>query len=343
MTGPEQRVNGDDRENIAVSVGAALASVYQVCELGLLAALTAAVKRTLPLGAVTPGSLARLRRDTATTLAAAEQQAKATVTKAGVPWDYQPVRPAAAGSAFLAGTIPSLIPAGQLPPSPDLAEAFGGQTAASVKDTIEGISARVFRDIPDLYQQAVQQAIAAMPPVQTGFGYPIPRVQAAQTALDQLTAKGLTGFTDRAGRQWDLVSYLEMATRTAVSNAYDNQVIGEQLRAGHDLIYTLTHSTEGSCPLCVPWLGRVVSLSGASTGTAAIKDASGKPVTTAVTGTLGEARSAGADIKDISHLLRHSSITITADTYTSVFEEADAELAESMSRIVPRARRLGEN
>jgi hypothetical protein len=189
--------DGDEREDTAAQVGAAVASVFAARELALLAALTAAVKRTLPLSAVTAGSLARLRRDIATTLATAEQQAKTTVTKAGVPWDYQPVIPAAAGAAFLAGTIPSLIPAGQLPPSPDLAEAFGGQTAASVKETIKGVSARVFRDIPDLYQQAVQQAIAAMPPGQTGIGYSIPRVQAAQSALDQLTAKGLTGFTDR--------------------------------------------------------------------------------------------------------------------------------------------------
>jgi integrase len=50
------------------------------------------------------------------------------------------------------------------------------------------------------------------------------------------------------------------------------------------------------------------------------------------------AHAAGADIKAISHMLRHSSITITADTYTSVFEEADAELAESMSRAIPRSR-----
>jgi integrase len=55
------------------------------------------------------------------------------------------------------------------------------------------------------------------------------------------------------------------------------------------------------------------------------------------------AHAAGADIKAISHLLRHSSIGITADTYMSVFEEADRELAESMSRMVPRARAVGDS
>ena len=284
--------DGDEREDTAAAVGAAIGDVCGACELALLAALTAAVKRTLRLGAVTPASTAKLTRDTATSLALAEKRAQRIVAAAGVPWTYQPVIPAAA-TGFLTGTTAALIPAGQLPPSPDLAEAIGGQTAPSIKDTVEGVSARVFRDIPDLYQQAVERAITAMPGGQTGIGYWIPRVNAAQQALDELTAKGLSGFTDRAGRQWDLVTYLEMATRTAVSNAYDDEVIAEQLRAGHDLIYTLTHSTEGSCPLCVPWLGRVLSLTGASTGTAAIKDATGQLVEIRVSGTLGDARAAG--------------------------------------------------
>ena len=78
-----------------------------------------------------------------------------------------------------------------------------------------------------------------------------------------------------------------------MSSAYDNEVISEQLRAGHALIYTLTYLTDSSCPLCVPWLGRVLSLTGASTGTAAIKDATGKLVEIRVSGTLGEARASG--------------------------------------------------
>jgi hypothetical protein len=48
-------------------------------------------------------------------------------------------------------------------------------------------------------------------------------------------------------------------------------------------------------------------------------------------------------MKAISHMLRHASQPITADIYTSVFEEADAELAEDMSRLVPRARAVGDS
>lgn len=55
------------------------------------------------------------------------------------------------------------------------------------------------------------------------------------------------------------------------------------------------------------------------------------------------AHAAGADLKDIQELLGHSSITITADTYTSLLPETDRALAEAAARLVPRAgRRPGE-
>jgi integrase len=50
------------------------------------------------------------------------------------------------------------------------------------------------------------------------------------------------------------------------------------------------------------------------------------------------AHAAGADMKAIQELLRHSSLTITANLYTSVFEAQAAQLAEDMARAVPRRR-----
>ena len=41
-------------------------------------------------------------------------------------------------------------------------------------------------------------------------------------------------------------------------------------------------------------------------------------------------------LKAIQAMLRHSSITITADTYTSVLDEVDRDIAERMIAIVPR-------
>jgi integrase len=49
---------------------------------------------------------------------------------------------------------------------------------------------------------------------------------------------------------------------------------------------------------------------------------------------------AGADMKIVSHLLRHSSITITADTYTSVIHELETERAKAnaAAALIPRTR-----
>ncbi|MFG2863138.1 tyrosine-type recombinase/integrase [Streptomyces sioyaensis] len=50
------------------------------------------------------------------------------------------------------------------------------------------------------------------------------------------------------------------------------------------------------------------------------------------------AHAAGADLKDIQEMLGHSSIAITADTYTSLLPETDRAIAEAAARLVPRAR-----
>jgi len=49
----------------------------------------------------------------------------------------------------------------------------------------------------------------------------------------------------------------------------------------------------------------------------------------------------GADMKTVSDMLGHSTIVITADTYTSVLPEVARQAAESAAAIVPRTRRTG--
>ena len=47
------------------------------------------------------------------------------------------------------------------------------------------------------------------------------------------------------------------------------------------------------------------------------------------------AHAAGTDLKSISKLLGHSTITITADTYTEVFTQLDHTQAAASAAIIP--------
>jgi hypothetical protein len=48
-----------------------------------------------------------------------------------------------------------VITQADLPPSPEIAAATGQQTAPSIQDMIEALSTQVYRQIPDLNQQAI--------------------------------------------------------------------------------------------------------------------------------------------------------------------------------------------
>ena len=92
----------------------------------------------------------------------------------------------------------------------------------------------------DVYRQAVTEALdetrGGLPATSTSYS----RLQAAQKALDKLTAQGITGYTDKAGKNWNLASYVEMATRTAVSQRYDDLQNAALQPAGIDLVWTYT-------------------------------------------------------------------------------------------------------
>jgi hypothetical protein len=87
------RVDGDEREDEATAVGLTIAGIHQTVELALLAALNTAVRRGLPLGAVTILALKRLKNETAAILVKAEQRVQRAFEAAGIPFDYQPVIP----------------------------------------------------------------------------------------------------------------------------------------------------------------------------------------------------------------------------------------------------------
>lgn len=123
---------------------------------------------------------------------------------------------------------------------------------------IESANLQILRSSLDVYRRAVS---AAAPQVLTGTQT---ARQAAQAAVNNWASKGITGFVDKAGRRWEISSYAEMSVRTSVIRS---QVQGhlDKLSANDvDLVYVSNHPEE--CPLCRPWEGKVLSISGRSAG-----------------------------------------------------------------------------
>lgn len=86
--------------------------------------------------------------------------------------------------------------------------------------------------------------------------------ESAKILKDTLAEKGITGFKDRAGRNWNMASYAEMVSRTTTMQARLRGQWNEFVNHGEDLVRVSSHATK--CSLCAPWEDRILSISGHS-------------------------------------------------------------------------------
>ncbi|WP_181275999.1 phage minor capsid protein [Brevibacterium oceani] len=117
---------------------------------------------------------------------------------------------------------------------------------------------QIRRQARDAYDRAVTNAVAQM---LTGSGT---RFEAARDAVLDLMRSGVTTFRDRTGRKWDLASYVEMATRTSAGNAMIEGHTDRLVDMGEDLV--IVSNAPEECKICRPFEGRVLSVSGRTTG-----------------------------------------------------------------------------
>lgn len=82
--------------------------------------------------------------------------------------------------------------------------------------------------------------------------------QAQAKVWRECMRRGVTGFTDKAGRDWALSSYVEMAVRTASQRAYNASRLQVIQSLGGNLVFV---SDDGHpCPLCLPWQNVVLAI-----------------------------------------------------------------------------------
>jgi hypothetical protein len=199
---------------------------------------------------------------------------------------------------------------------------------AEAVTNVTATHARILRSTVDAYRTVVADASGQ---VLVGT---VTRRQAAQRALDRFAARGVTGFVDRAGRGWQLESYVEMAVRTTTARAAVNAHADRLQALGQDLV--IVSDAPQECRLCRPWEGRVLSLTGATVG--AVDGAGG----VRVAGTLDEARAAGLFHPGCRHStgLYQAGVTRLPSRTADPEGDRDRQRLRALERETRKAKRL---
>lgn len=127
--------------------------------------------------------------------------------------------------------------------------------AFTLTSQLRGTHLRIARWGLDAYRQVVGEVAA--PGVLLGVDT---RRRAAQRAWERLLVEGVTGFEDRAGRRWELASYVEMASRTTVAQAAVEGHLDRLADADLDLV--IVSDAPQECERCRPWEGKVLARGG---------------------------------------------------------------------------------
>jgi hypothetical protein len=127
--------------------------------------------------------------------------------------------------------------------------------AWSLATRTQGTHLRIIRETTDIFQGVIARTVATGTLTGTET-----RRQTAQRAMDDLLGKGISGFTDRAGRNWELAAYVEQATRTTTAQAAVQGHLDRLDELGLDLVQVSNSS--GECEKCRPWEGKVLARNG---------------------------------------------------------------------------------
>ena len=103
----------------------------------------------------------------------------------------------------------------------------------------------ILRQANDAYADIVGRASAR---VATGT---ITVRDAVKDELQDFADRGISSFVDKAGRHWEMSTYAEMATLTAIERATVEGYTETMRSYGFDLAVISSHA--GACPLCVAW------------------------------------------------------------------------------------------
>ncbi|QJT04363.1 capsid protein [Streptomyces asoensis] len=267
--------------DMAEDLASAVSTLYEAAELALIERVTKALAEGLdsPLWtALKLQSIGQVRTAIEDIIAALQSNATGAIHSA-------------VAEAYNRGTQAAVVELGAVAPTvaaiPAGTRAVDRLAAALVQET-SATHTRILRTGMDVYRHTVAEATSA-PLLGTST-----RREAAERSLARFADRGVTGFVDRAGRAWNLTSYTEMATRSALGRAAVQAHTDQLASVGVDLVRVSDAPEE--CERCRPWEGKVLRREGAEgAGTVEVEHATedGEMVTVRVAGSLPEARAAG--------------------------------------------------
>ena len=187
----------------------------------------------------------------------------------------------------------------------------------------DDVTKRVLRWPEDVYREVISDTVPGLL-----LGMDTGR-QAQGKAWRALRRRGVTGFTDKAGRRWNLATYVEMATRTATTRAFMDSNLSTLGSYGIDLVTAV--GVPGQCDACGRWVGQVLSQTGTGPRTLQVEHAlrDGVMVTVHVKGSVDDAIADGFLHPNCRHTLVGHFPGINNDTgepWTAQAENAQSNL-----------------
>lgn len=196
---------------------------------------------------------------------------------------------------------------------------------------LRGTHTPILRWTDDVYRAVIAEA--SLTDVLSGT---MTRRQAAQGAWERFLTKGVTGFQDRSGRRWELASYVEMATRTGVTQAAVEGHMDRLSDLGVDLV--IVSNAPQECRLCRPFEGKVLARRG-SAGRVEVQHATqDRTVTVDVVATVREAVAEGLLHPNCRHSLGAylPGLTVAPTRTADPKGDADRQKLRALERKVRR-------
>lgn len=247
-------------------LAAELVALYVIAEQELLAGITAILRRTAATLEGRQGMLPKVRVLVRRVLARLDAKTNPLVTAMVAAAAAEGHR---AAEVDVGKTVARMGAAdggsGSLPPGRDLASGGGffdlsmphGERAAQairddVVSSLEDVRRRITRLPDDIYK-----AIAPHGAIYQVIDNQVTPAQAQAMAWRVFASQGVTGFTDKSGRDWSMSAYTEMAVRTASARAFNQSHLDRMQALG--VQYFTIPDTGHPCPLCFPWQGKVLT------------------------------------------------------------------------------------